>query len=309
MDFIPFTPVRPPRRGCALAWWLGFSFTFLAVTAAADRPRWQPVADGVWSARIAGWELRVCAAQARLCALLPPGSDRNVLAADGHRVWLGPQTSWEAFWPPQADWEQSAAESVAASPDGLALTLVHPQTNPAYPRLMRTYTLFDDRLQLSVAWICDGTPHQALQILQLQPDVVAEVVAVPTEEVPHGFGRMPMGDRPDVGLDEPMPTDVAEPLAGEHRWRLRVAGRAEKLGFAPQAVPAVLPDGRRLVYSPGHYTGVAVAAPEAGLFSQIYLGSTAGPLLEVEQFSPLLRGEQPGAFVRHLTWLHLPPVE
>lgn len=308
MDPIPSAPALLRRCGIAATYLLGLCGVFVVVAAApAERSRWQPIGEGLWSARVAGWELRVCAAQARLCALVPPGSERNVLAADGHRVWLGPQTSWPEFWPPQADWESSAAVTVAVSPDGLALTLVHPQTNSAYPQLMRTYTLFDDRLQLSVAWICDGTPHQSLQIVQLQPDAVAEAIAVPTDEVPHGFGRMPMGERPGVGLDEPMPDDVAAPFPpAEHRWRLRVAGRAEKLGFAPQALPAEFPGGVRLVYSPGRYTGVAVDAPEAGLLSQIYLGSTEAPLLELEQFSPLLRGERPGAFVRHETWLYFP---
>lgn len=282
----------------AFTFWLAL-WTTGCVPPPSPRADWTETAPGRWHASVQGWTLTVESQRARLTELIPPGG-ANLLIAGGHRVWLGPQTSWPVFWPAPRDWENSAATSVTRSPDGRTLELTLPRTDLRHPALTRRYTLTRDGVTLIASWTDDGTPRQAIHILQTRADTRVEATAMPTGSAPLGVGLLALNVRPGLLLDQPVPADLADPI-GPRRWSFRSGAREEKFGFPPQALRTARFTLERGKIAAGRETGPV----DAGLYSQIYLGAPAWAMVEIEQVSPLLRAENLGGEVIFQTHLRL----
>jgi hypothetical protein len=83
--------------------------------------------------------------------------------------------------------------------------------------------------------------------------------------------------------DLPRPDCVEELVTGN--VRLRYVGVSDKLAFPPQALVAAIGE-HRLHLAFGECRGAEVAAPDAGLYTQIYVGQPDSPVVELEQLSP-----------------------
>ncbi len=213
----------------------------------------------------------------------------------GHRLWLGPQAEWPAFWPPPADWENGPA-TATLSPDGKELTLAMPRSNARFPALTRRYRLAAAVLDMTAAWqAVEGHPgYQAVQILQTRQDTISYLTPKAGEGLPHGFGLLALGVRPGLDLAAPIPADIAK--EGDHGiWRLAFNGREEKIGVPPQPLEARFEGGHGLRLFPSTHNGkVAVGLPpDSGLFTQVYFGDSAWAMVELEQLSPRLLTERP----------------
>ncbi|MBC8041429.1 MAG: hypothetical protein H7Y06_12865 [Opitutaceae bacterium] len=268
----------------------------LVVTGCTSSPPastpWTETTPGRWNASVAGWTLTVEYQRARLTELIPPGGT-NLLLAGGHRVWLGPQTTWPVFWPAPSDWENSAATAVTRSSDGRTLELTLPRTDPRWPALTRRYTLTRDGVTLIASWTDDGTPRQAIHILQTRADTRVEATATPTESAPLGVGLLALNSRRGLILNQPITADFADPIA-PLRWSFHSGTREEKFGLPPQDLRT--PD---FTLERGQIaSGISTAPVDAGLHSQIYLGSPGQwAMVEIEQVSPLLRAQNLGGEV------------
>ena len=88
---------------------------------------WQSVTwngEPAWASTSQGWRAVVSVTRARLMHFGPAERDLNLLLAPvtranrnrlgGHRLWLGPQTSWPKFWPPPEAWEYKEPATVAS---------------------------------------------------------------------------------------------------------------------------------------------------------------------------------------------------
>lgn len=292
----------PTRRRfvlLAVSAWLVL-WTSGCVSSPAARTEWTETVPGRWQASVSGWTLTVDSQRCRLTELIPPGGT-NLLIAGGHRVWLGPQTAWPVFWPAPRDWENSAATSITRSPDGRTLELTLPRTDPRWPALTRRYTLTRDGVMLIAAWTDDGTPRQVIHILQTHADTRVEATATPTESAPLGVGLLALNSRRGLILNQTISPEFADPI-GPQRWSFRSGPREEKFGFPSQNLrtPA-------FTLERGQVTaGVSAAPVDAGLYSQIYLGSPGEwAMVEIEQVSPLLRARTLGGEVIFTTHLRL----
>ncbi len=265
----------------------------------------------IWRSDRADWRAEVDPAGGRLTSLGPIGG-RNLLSEPardegggfgGHRVWLGPQTEWEVFWPPPDNWEFSAADRITVSSDG-SLSVVSPSAGSNAPALHRTYRwIADGRLECVVEWF-ESRPagRQAIQIFQIAPGAVVEAEARPESPAPRGYVLLPLLDRPGLLRKFRAPPQVRR--AGR-RVILERAATEEKFGFAEQPLRARWPDRLELILHPGPGRGEVIDDPTEGYPTQVYLGSDAWPLIEIEQLSPRLRPEAPGGSVGHTVTIEL----
>lgn len=217
--------------------------------------------------------------------LARPDAAHPGLNQGGHRFWLGPQHRW--IWPPPAEWEYSAAESVSA--DGPVLTVREPHVNPDYPALTREYAWEGTRLRCTARWHDDGRPYFGLHVVPVDTPMKITVQLVKWDEVPAGMvaARM-VAPEPAIQLPHP-----AVAIAGD-RAALTAGVKKLKAGFAPQALTIERPHGWTLSVEPGPFEGVALGSADQGYLSQVWVGGPDDTLAELEQLSPYLRGDAQG---------------
>ena len=248
------------------------------------------------------WTAIVSIDRGRLVHFGPAASDASfVFAPDsrdepigwgGHRVWLGPQTTWPNIWPPDPAWEMSAPTDVSV--EGNRLVLVMPPSWPGWPRITRVYEPDGDALACRVRIDDSGT--RDVQVIQIvQTHTPAKLLVPPTRSAmfPEGFALLP----PIDGRTEAMrPVELPPQVSLENgKWRLHQTSRAEKVGFLPEWLVAQFDDGAFEV-GPGSVEGTITGSPDKGHSSQVYLGHADTPVIELEQLSPLLKAGQPAAF-------------
>lgn len=285
--------MRPPRSAlhalhALLPLFLGIVAGVIGVPLRAAE--WLPASwrgESAWeSISESGWIATVSVDRARLIALRRAPDGPGLLFADlknefswgGHRVWLGPQSAWRAPWPPPADWETSRAERIAT--DGAALRITHPRSDPAYPRLTRSYEWRGDALHCGVSW--SDPRFQAIHVVQLPTRAVVRVRPVPKPDLPLGYALLPIYGRDGLHLDRQPHPAVTSREGGS--LVLRHAFEAEKIGLPPQTIVADIPP-CRLTMLRGEMRGQSPTAPDLGLVTQIYLGAEIDPFTEIEQLS------------------------
>jgi len=279
-----------------LLWLLGW--TGVAVCAA----EWQPV---TWNGEPAlvstsqGVKAIVSLERSRLMYFGPAERDANLLLAPptrenrnvlgGHRLWLGPQSTWTAgFWPPPAAWEYSAPESQTVA-DG-RLRLLMPDAGHGWPRLTRTYHW------VGASLVCGAELHggtraaQAIHILQVPSIMVVSVLAQPDGGHPQGYVLLPSSAGP-FAADFTPPPHVSRT---GHALRLTQHDTVGKLGFRPQFLAGST--GRlSLRVDRGAVSGEVAGEPDQGFLTQVYLGGRE-PFIELEQLSPLFAAGQAARF-------------
>jgi hypothetical protein len=245
-----------------------------------------------------GWRAVISLTRARLMHFGPDGSDVNLLLAPpdrsnpnvlgGHRLWLGPQSTWPHGWPPPAAWEYLPPESHAVNSGALRLVLA--STHDGWPRLTRTYEWRGAEL------VCGGEisggdhPVQLVHILQVPRGAVISAEVVPETAFPAGYVLLPSTAGPFAAQFSP-PAHVT--LAGKTAT-LHHAETVLKVGFRPQLLVARVA-GYELRVQRGALTGTAGQQPDAGFLTQVYLGGGEA-FNEVEQLSPLMAAGQPARF-------------
>jgi hypothetical protein len=266
--------------------------------AAADSS-WQPT---LWSGEKAlvseheGWRAIVSLERGRLTHFGPAASGANLLFATatrndpagwgGHRLWLGPQSTWAKIWPPPDAWEHSGPESFTV--ENGTLRLLMPDAGDGWPRLTRTYR-WQGRQLVCGAEIKGGTrPAQIIQIVQVPGATQISVEALPDASAPQGYVRLPAGQVSKLTtIFDPPPHVIRQGNA----LVLHYLGVTEKLGFRPQAL--VSRDGLAVAIrvDRGRQTGGVAGGPDQGFFTQVFLGGHE-PFIELEQLTPLF---SPGA--------------
>jgi hypothetical protein len=260
---------------------------------------WQPTrwhGEEAYVCETRWWRAVVSIDRGRLVHFGPPGDPVGYLHAPasrddpegwgGHRVWLGPQSAWPAVWPPEPAWEASAAESFRV--EGRQLFLVMPASGYGWPRITRIYEPLGDLLACRVRIDASGTRDaQIVQIVQTRPARDLSVPLGRTLRAPEGFVLLPPIDgRTEVQRPDPLPPHAS--FVGE-RVRLVQHERPEKFGFRPRPLVAWYPEDRFLELGRGALYGLAIADPDEGYFSQVYLAAAHTPIVELEQLSPLMR--------------------
>jgi hypothetical protein len=214
--------------------------------------------------------------------LFAPSTRNDPAGWGGHRLWLGPQSTWSRGWPPPDAWEKSGAENVRV--DGARLELKLADAGDGWPRLTRVYRWEEDGRLHCEALSNGGTRSaQFIHIVQVPAEAEVEVHSAPRPDLPVGYAQLHLGRTPSPQRKfQPLP-HVSESAGVLH---LRVANVKEKLGFEPQPLVA-RSEGSGLRVERGVSDGVLLAAPDEGLFTQVYLGDNHTPFIELEQLSPL----------------------
>lgn len=215
--------------------------------------------------------------------LFAPETRDTPLGWGGHRVWLGPQLTWPAVWPPPPQWESSAAAAVRA--EGARLELDAPDAGDGWPRFTRIYELADGKLACRVR-IAGGTrPVQIIQILQTPATTEASFRLHEVDETyPRGFVLLPpLAVRKHAVAAQEIPPQMR--LVGGGAARLRHTGTTGKFGFPAQTI--VARNGVLVWQIAREPLQVAVVdEPDDGFNSQIWLGGAEVPIVELEQLSP-----------------------
>lgn len=260
--------------------------------------------EAAWESSADGWIAVVSAPRARLVHFGPAEGDTNLLLAPpqrddpnrlgGHRLWLGPQSEWPAFWPPPAAWEYREPEKAAV--EGGTLRLAVGGTGSDWPRLVRTYRWQGSSLVCG-AEISGGTRAvQIIHILQVPEGTVVRAEVHPADAFPTGYVRLLSSAGP---FTTRFPPPAHASLAGD-QLTLRHNGTVGKYGFRPQALTGSRA-GYELVVTRGIPTGAVVDEPDAGFLSQVYLSEARGPFVEIEQLSPRFAAGHPASFEMILT--------
>lgn len=271
------------------------------VNATNPAAEWQPITWLQEKALVSvshGWKAVVSLERGRLMHFGPADQEINLLLAPptrdnsnlwgGHRVWLGPQSNWTIIWPPPKEWENSGPESFTNA-DGI-LRMLMGDAKDGWPRLTRTYQWDGAKLICGVELSGGNRPAQAVQIFQVPADTIVTVHAHPTPDFPAGYVRLPsMVSR--FSTDFPQPAHV---VRTGNDLTLHHTGVIEKLGFTPQPLTGRT-GGCSLTVTIGKQTGVVIAGPDQGLFTQVYLGGDE-QLIELEQLSPLFTAGESAAF-------------
>jgi hypothetical protein len=244
------------------------------------------------------WKAIVSLERSRLMYFGPAGREINLLLAPptranrnifgGHRLWLGPQSTWSKIWPPPDAWEYAAPESVAENDGVLKLTM--PDAGDGWPRLTRTYRWKSGKLVCGAELSGGSRPVQIIQIFQVPATTVVSAEAPPEKEFPAGYVELPSGAGPFAANFSPPGhvTRRGDTLSLHHTEAIA------KLGFRPQAL-AGHQGGFALQVERGACDGSVAGEPDRGFFTQVYLGGRE-PLIELEQLSPLFAAGQPARF-------------
>ena len=276
------------RLGILVAGFFCFGFG----RAADLQTAWQPTQWNGERAVIStssGWKAIVSLERGRLVHFGPAGSETNLVFAPttrddpagwgGDRVWLGPQAQWSQIWPPPAAWEHSGADSVTISAG--MLRLVMPDAGDGWPRLTRTYRWNGKVLVCGVELSGGPRSAQVIHIVQVPRQAVVSVTANPGKSAPLGYVQLPSSATPRFATDFAPPPQVT---AKDRALTLRHLGRVQKLGFTPQPLNAQ--EGSfGFTVSRGEQHGAVASEPDAGFFTQVYLGGPE-PFIELEQLSP-----------------------
>lgn len=214
--------------------------------------------------------------------LFTPATRNGPAGSGGHRLWLGPQSTWSRGWPPPDAWEKSSAESIRV--DGGRLELKLADAGDGWPRLTRAYRWENDGLHCEAVSSGGTRAAQFIHIVQVPPDAKVEVRSAPRPDLPAGYAQIHLGRTPSPQKKFKTPPHVFSESAGA--LRLRITHSAEKLGFDPQPLIARTA-GSELRVERGVNNGVVVAAPDEGLFTQLFLGNGHDSFIELEQLSPL----------------------
>lgn len=298
--------------GGLLRKWIGRIHVFATVCAlqlvggtfsGAAEPVWRPVDwndERALRSTAEGWQAIVSLDRGRLVHFGPADTNENLLFAPatrdhpngwgGHRVWLGPQADWTHGWPPPPAWEHSAAEVVKGY--GPVLELAPASAGEGWPSFQRSYRWERGRLVCGVHLRDDGSRDaQVVQILQMPTTVRVEARLQPSMDWPAGYVGLAAGDRRRLAtLAEP----PAHARVDGNRLQLRHLGVVEKLGFRPHALRGRI-GLHTIIVSRGESAGQAVAEPDAGFLTQVYLGGLE-PFAELEQLSPLWRAGTKAVF-------------
>jgi hypothetical protein len=271
------------------------------VTTDPLRPAWD---DTIWNGEAActsvseGMRAIVSLERARLVYYGPADHDENLLLAPptranpnllgGHRLWLGPQSTWAAIWPPPAAWEYRPPVSAWEQSGSLFLDM--PETKDGWPQLKRIYRWLGSELLCEA----DKTPGertaQIIQILQIPPDARIEVTAADEPDLPAGYVRLPADGKP---FAKTFPTQPHVRRTGRTLEFIRQPSIL-KAGFRPQTITATRA-GWALHVRPKSVHGHHAGQPDEGFFTQLYLGGPE-PFIELEQLSPLFTAEDGATF-------------
>lgn len=270
------------------------------VTGMAD---WQPVewrGGSAWVSETDAGRAIVSEARGRLVHFGPAESDLNLLneveavepyrdGADsnnwgGHRFWLGPQKTW--VWPPNPDWEFSAARSVEVTGSRLVVTM--PDSEDDFPGLVREYFWERDRLGCRVSWSGTDRPFYGMHVFAVPAGTRPVVRPIDTVDVPLGLVKV-THDLP-VRLEN-LPPGARATSAGALEFQ--PDAEAIKLGFPPQDLEG-RGAGWSLLVSPARVTGRIIHPPDFGFLTQIWVCPEGGDFLELEQISPYLVPEDGG---------------
>lgn len=236
-----------------------------------------------------GWKAIVSLERGRLMHFGPENTGANLLFAPaarsnhaswgGHRVWLGPQSTWSRGWPPPDAWESSAAESVAIADSTLRLSM--PDAGDGWPRLTRTYRWDGSKLRCGAELSGGNRPAQIIQIVQMPSTATVQVSPPSTPVVPQGYVLLPAGGVPRLTAEFAAPSHVAR---NGQELTVRHVGIVRKLGFRPQPLSGMV-GGSAFRVSRGGEKGSIHNEPDQGFLTQVYLGGDE-PFIELEQLSP-----------------------
>ncbi|AOS44103.1 hypothetical protein Verru16b_01164 [Lacunisphaera limnophila] len=268
----------------------------------AGATEWQPVTwhgEPAFASASAGWRAVVSVTRGRLMHFGPDGQDTNLLLAPatranrnrlgGHRLWLGPQTSWKGFWPPASAWEYEEPAKVTS--EGGLLRFVMPESPDGWPRLTRTYHWAGAEL-ICGAEASGGTrPAQFIHILQVPASMEVKTEVHPESDFPAGYVRLTSTAGPFATRFAPPPHAT---LAGS-TLTLRHTGAVGKFGFRPQPLIGTL-GGFSLRVARGTQTGAVVGEPDEGFHTQVYLSEEHEAFVELEELSPLFAPGSPARF-------------
>lgn len=279
-----------------------FAVFFCSGRAAENIAEWQTTKWNGERAVVAvssGWKAIVSIERARLVhfgradhgdnLLFAPATKRDSAGWGGHRLWLGPQSTWAGGWPPPAAWEQSGAESFSQA-DGM-LRLVMPDAGDGWPRLIRTYRWNGDRLTCSAELSGGSRSFQVIQIIQIPALAVVKATASPDKNAPVGYVILPSTANPQLVTDFNPPPHVTR---DGNELELRHLKKVQKLGFAPQTLTAHEKTFVLKINRPTP-TPVSGSEPDHGFFTQVYLDGPE-PFIELEQLSPMFPAAQKVSF-------------
>ncbi len=278
-------------------------FFFCVARSAETRASWQPTTwngERALVAESSGWKAIVSLERGRLVYFSHADSDANLLFAPatrhdaagwgGHRLWLGPQSTWSAGWPPPAAWEHSGAESFSQQ-DGV-LRLRMPDAGDGWPQLTRMYRWNGDRLTCTSEINGGSRSVQFINIIQTPAAASISATASPGKIAPMGYVLLPSTATPRLTADFSPPPQVARK---ETALTLRHMKKVLKLGFVPQPF-AAQEGGFSLTMSRVTTSGDSATEPDKGFFSQVYLGGSE-PFIELEQLSPMMPAGKDASFV------------
>jgi hypothetical protein len=260
---------------------------------AADTAVWQRT---IWQGEPAyvseshGWKAIVSVSRARLVHFGPAEKDLNLLFSTptqheptgwgGHRLWLGPQKTWPQIWPPPEQWEHSAAAQVDTRGERLELALRH--VAGGWADIVRTYAWDDAKLVCGAELHGGSRDAQIISIIQVPGAAEISVEAEVQPRYPAGYVRLPSGV-------SGFATKFEEPKQVSRHGSaltLRHAIEHEKLGFRPQTLSAKIGD-YVLHVARGAEKGKAVAEPDEGFHTQVYIGRHDEPFIELEQLTSI----------------------
>jgi len=203
----------------------------------------------------------------------------------GHRFWLGPQSRWA--WPPPADWEYSAAQSIRAQ--GAVLSLEHTHTNPGYPAVIREYAWENNRLRCTATWQDNGRPFFGIHIVAVDTPFIITARLEKTEAAPAGLVAAQM-----VAPEAPIVLPHPAINVSDHHAVIRAGARTAKLGFMPQPLTIDRLQGWKLSVLPGPASVTTSESPDHGYITQVWVGDSAHAIAELEQLTPYLKGDTSG---------------
>jgi len=285
-----------------IRWIVFFAVCLSGMRAAENALEWQATTWNSERAVVAvsfGWKAIVSLERARLVHFGRADSENNLLFAPaskhdpagwgGHRLWLGPQSTWTGGWPPPAAWERSGVESYSQT-EGI-LRLVVPNAGNGWPRVVRTYHWNRDRLTCAAELSGGSRSVQCIHILQIPPSSLVTVSAVPEKIARFGYVLLPSTATPRFTADFSPPPHVAR--EGDVLV-LRHLKKVMKLGFVPQALIA-REKTFALKMDRVTATNISGSEPDQGFFTQVYLGGPE-PFIELEQLSPMFPSGENGSF-------------
>jgi hypothetical protein len=302
--------MKTPNRISTFSWSFGL-LVFCVVlqgcaSPPASAPRWTRDTwneEPAWVSDSGEWRAIVSEHRARLIYLGPKDGTTNLLYAPvapkefrprgGHLFWLGPQSEWNGrwgAWPPPEEWEQLPAHRAEVEGDSLRLAL--PRPDKTRPQLTRAYRWENGVLHCRAAWSGGAGDHQAMHLLQLPSHTIVETRL--STKTPPRFVRFDT-----KGKQESVPEALGESATLLPGGLVRMQSHVEpdKYGFPPGTLHARI-DAYRLTLGRGTIEGPALESPDQGFDTQVYLGGSTWPFVELEHLSPRLKnwGETENVF-------------